>query len=758
MPAPGQAPEAAGGYAVVVAFAGTMGLSALLLFSVQPMVAKMLLPVLGGAPATWAVSLWFFQALLLAGYAYAHLLGTRLGPRAALAVHAGVLLAAFASLPIALPAALGAPAGSPYLWLLATLAFLVGLPFFALSASAPLLQLWFGRIGHRHSQDPYFLYAASNAGSLIALLAYPVLMEPLLPLSAQSRAWDWGFLSLAVAICGCGLSLLAQAGNAPLRPERDCTSAAPRPPTWGERASWIFLAFVPSGLLVAYTSYLTTDLASAPLLWVLPLALYLATFIAVFRTRALVSLGVLLALQPLAVAGALAAYEWKGDYSWIVSALGGMLAFVLTSLICHAQLYKYRPGAERLTDYYLCISVGGVLGGLFAALIAPLTFTTTLEYPLLLGFGMLARPQLWQTLASRRGCIRFGLLLGGAVAAIVLFAVLLANELLLKAHAELRLAVVCCLGLALIAAARWPQLATAAAAAMIAASAVLPSASAPVYAVRSFFGTHRVVDSAGGGYRLLLHGTTVHGIQQNRSGTGLLSRPTPLAYYHPSGPLAHALQLARGAKPEGALRVGVVGLGSGAMACHAREGEHWRFFEIDPAVVHIATTPSLFRYLARCMPQPDIVLGDARLTLAKESDGSFDYLMVDAFSSDAIPIHLLTVEALRLYVSKLSARGILALHVSNQNLDLPPVLEANLAALGAVSGVYAEGERGSGALASQVILMARNADELQQALAWHRARPLDGAGVRAWSDDYSDVLSAVWRRYKAKLATSFRRE
>jgi hypothetical protein len=758
MPAPGQAPEAAGGYAVVVALAGTMGLSALLLFSVQPMVAKMLLPVLGGAPATWAVSLCFFQALLLAGYAYAHLLGTQLGQRAALAVHAGVLLAAFASLPIALPAALGAPEGSPYLWLLATLAFLVGLPFFALSASAPLLQLWFGRIGHRHSQDPYFLYAASNAGSLIALLAYPVLMEPMLPLSAQSRAWAWGFLSLAVAICGCGLSLLAQAGNAPLQPERDCASAAPRPPTWSERATWIFLAFVPSGLLVAYTSYLTTDLASAPLLWVLPLALYLATFIAVFRTRALVSLGVLLALQPLAVAGALAAYEWKGDYSWIVSALGGMLAFVLTSLICHAQLYKYRPGAERLTDYYLCISLGGVLGGLFAALIAPLTFTTTLEYPLLLGFGMLARPQLWQTLASRRGRIRFGLLLGGAVAAIVLFAVLLANELLLKAHAELRLAIVCCLGLALIAAARWPQLATAALAAMIAASAVLPSASAPVYAVRSFFGTHRVVDSAGGGYRLLLHGTTVHGIQQNRSGTGLLSRPTPLAYYHPSGPLAHALQLARGAKPEGTLRVGVVGLGSGAMACHAREGEHWRFFEIDPAVVHIATTPSLFRYLARCMPEPDIVLGDARLTLAKESNGSFDYLMVDAFSSDAIPIHLLTVEALRLYVSKLSARGILALHVSNQNLDLPPVLEANLAALGAVSGVYAEGERGSGALASQVILMARSADELQPALAWHRARPLDGAGVRAWSDDYSDVLSAVWRRYKAKLENSFTRE
>jgi spermidine synthase len=369
---------------------------------------------------------------------------------------------------------------------------------------------------------------------------------------------------------------------------------------------------------------------------------------------------------------------------------------------------------------------------------------------------MLARPQLWRTLASRRSWIRFGLLLAGAAGAIFLLAALVANSALLEAHADLRLAVVCGLGLALIAGARWPQLATAALAAMIAASAVLPSASAPVYAVRSFFGTHRVVDSAGGGYRLLLHGTTVHGIQQNRSGTALISRPTPLAYYHPTGPLARGLQLARTGQPEGALRIGIVGLGTGAMACHVRPGERWRFYEIDPAVVHIATTPSLFRYVARCMPQPDIVLGDARLTLAKESDGSFDYLMVDAFSSDAIPIHLLTVEALRLYFSKLSERGILALHVSNQNLDLPPVLEANLRALGDVTGIYAEGERGSGALASQVILMARDGNRLGEALTWHKARPLNGASVRPWTDDYSDVLSAVWRRYKAKLERSFR--
>src|SRR5262249_5519973 len=227
-----------------------------------------------------------------------------------------------------------------------------------------------------------------------------------------------------------------------------------------------------------------------------------------------------------------------------------------------------------------------------------------------------------------------------------------------------------------------PPLAAAAPAAMIAATIALPSASAPIYVTRSFFGTHRVIDSAAGDYRLLLHGTTLHGLQQNRSGAALVSRPIPLAYYHPTGPLARALNLARGATA-GPLRVGIVGLGTGAMACYAAADDHWRFFEIDAAIVHIATPPSLFRYIARCLPAAEIVLGDARLTLARQNDGAFDFLMVDAFSSDAIPMPLITVEALRLYLNKLADRGILALHVSNQNLDLPPVLEANLAALSA---------------------------------------------------------------------------
>src|SRR5262245_32183336 len=406
------------GRSMVFAFAATMALSALLLFSVQPMVAKMLLPVLGGAPATWAVALCFFQALLLLGYAYAHVLGSRLSTGWSLLTHAGLLAAAFALLPIGLPAGLSPPEGNPYLWLMAMLAAMSGLPFFTLSANAPLLQLWFGRIGHARSPDPYFLYAASNGGSLVALLAYPTLIEPLFALPLQSRLWSSGFLLLVLAIAGCGLITLQR--------ERTCFrlppasgQAAPARLTWGRRLALIGLAFVPSGLLIAYTTYLTTDLASAPLLWVLPLALYLATFIATFRKRPLLNIGVLLALQPLVVAAALAAVEWQGDYSWAAAALLGLLAFAITSLICHTGLYQLRPEAPKLTDYYLSISLGGVLGGIFAALLAPLLFTGTLEFPLLLGLGMLGRPQLWRTPNAGRGLLRLALLVAAAVGSIL---------------------------------------------------------------------------------------------------------------------------------------------------------------------------------------------------------------------------------------------------------------------------------------------------------------------------------------------------
>jgi len=734
----------------LLAYTGTIFLSALLLFSVQPMIAKMVLPVLGGAPATWAVSLCFFQAVLLLGYAYAHLIGTRLPRRAALALHGAVLAAALLMLPIGLPVWFGPPPADAYFWLMALLAVSVGAPFFALSATAPLLQAWFAGLGHDRSASPYFLYAASNAGSLAALLAYPTVIEPLLPLTVQAQVWAACFLVLALMIAGCGVLMLTR--DPPL-----LSSAAASVPSnaivtkvdWRDRLGWVVLAFVPSGLLVACTTFLTTDLASAPLLWVIPLALFLATFIIVFRDPPLVSPRLMLVLQPIVVAVVMAASEWSGSLSWAAACLAGVLAFLVTCLVCHGELYQRRPAPDRLTDFYLWMSLGGVLGGIFAALLAPLLFTNVLEFPLLLGAGLACRPAVWRAANTPRAGLELALLLGAAGGLILLIDHLVGLGIIPQS-ADLRLHAIAALGVATIAAFRWPRLQLALAVAMILGFAMLAHASAPVHVTRSFFGTHRVVDTGGGAYRLLLHGTTLHGIQHN---TEPGPRPTPLGYYHATGPLAHGLALARAAAGSASqpIRVGIVGLGIGALACYAEPGDRWRFFEIDPAVAAIATNPKYFRFLSACVPDAEIVLGDARLTLAREPAGTFDVLVIDAFSSDAIPIHLLTVEALRLYEGLLSRRGILLLHISNQNLDLPPVVEANLAALAELKGVYAEGERGGGALASQVVLIARQGEILAPALRLPNARRLGDGTIRPWTDDYSDILSAVIRRYRAKL-------
>jgi hypothetical protein len=741
MPSPFPSVAIIGQRFLLPAFSATIFLSALLLFSVQPLVAKMVLPVLGGAPATWAVSLCFFQALLLLGYSYAHALAAR--GHAALWLHLPVLLTAGLLLPITLPQLTEPPLGNTYLWLLGALAGMVGLPFFALSASAPLLQAWFRGSAHRRSADPYFLYAVSNAGSLAALLAYPLLIEPLLPLTLQRQYWAAGFVVLAVMVAGCGLLMLAEPPASLARPK----PAAPV--SWRDRAHWAFLALVPSGLLVAFTTYLTTDLASAPLLWVLPLALYLVTFIVAFRDRVIRGKRVLLALQPAAVAGVLVANEWTGTLSWAVAAMLGLIAFLITSLVCHRQLYERRPGAASLTGFYLWLSLGGVCGGAFAALVAPLLFNNVLEFPLLLGLGMLCRPALRHDLTTQNGRVVLALLLAASCAAALLIAKLIGWNVVANTPST-RLYVLAALGLALIAVQRSARSEFAVAAALILSVALLPYASAPVYSTRSFFGTHRVVDTAGGAFRLLLHGTTLHGIQRNGDpGT----RPTPIGYYYAGSPMATSVALARVAAggPNSPLRVGIVGLGTGALACYRLPGDRWRFFEIDPAVARIAANPAYFRSLSACTPDAEIVLGDARLTLQREPAGSFDLLVLDAFASDAIPVHLLTVEALSLYGRLLAERGILTLHISNQNLDLPPVLEANLALLPQLTAVYAEGERGPAALASQDILVAAHPDALSGALKLPKARRLGAGGVRPWTDDYSDIVSAMLRRYADKL-------
>jgi len=486
---------------------------------------------------------------------------------------------------------------------------------------------------------------------------------------------------------------------------------------------------------------------------VIPLAIYLATFIAAFRPKPLIGVRLLALLQTASVALTLVLMDWNAPFAWVASCVAGTLAFTVTSLVCHRELYERRPGTEGLTDFYLWLSVGGALGGVFSALLAPHLFANVLEFPLLLGAGMLCRLGWTWRGASRRDWELLFLALAGAAALVVLTAFFAPWTW----TPSLRLYVLAGLGAVLIATLRWPLLEQAAALALVLAVALLPNGNRPVHVARSFYGTHKVVERPGSSFRLLMHGVTLHGAQRIEP-EGTNERPLPLTYYHPSGPLARGIALARTAAggPAQPLRVGIIGLGTGAMACHAINGDRWRFFELDPEVIGIAGNPAYFTYLSACQPDAQIVVGDARLTIAREPPASFDYLAVDAFSSDAIPVHLLTVEAIALYARLLSPRGVLAIHVSNQNLDLTPVVESNLGRIAGLKGVYAQGEGGGGAIRSQVILIARDESILAPALAWPKSRRLDKETVRPWTDDYSDVLSPFARRLRAKLGEALR--
>ncbi len=360
----------AGDRTALAVFAGALFLSAALLFSVQPMFARLVLPTLGGSPSVWAVAMCFLQATLLLGYGYAHLLNRYGGARLGLALHLILLAAALASLPFGLPEMLGPPpAEGAYLWLIGVLTLGVGLPFFAVSANAPLLQAWFARTDHPDAADPYFLYGASNLGSLLALLAYPVLVEPLFGLARQGAIWADGLALLA------GLVLVW------LTPATATAIVEAAASTWTDRCAWVLLAMVPSGLLVAFTTHLTTDLASAPFLWVLPLAVFLATFILTFRDRPIVPHRWALAVQPVAVAAAAAGLILPGaaDWTWGLFLGAGFVAFVATTLVAHRILYERRPASSGLTAFYLWMSFGGVLGGVFAGLLAPQIFDEVQE-------------------------------------------------------------------------------------------------------------------------------------------------------------------------------------------------------------------------------------------------------------------------------------------------------------------------------------------------------------------------------------------
>lgn len=728
-------------------FAITIFLGAALLFLVQPIAAKLILPLLGGSPAVWNSCMLFFQAALLGGYCLAHILG-KLRPRLQTTLYALALALpivgsiAFHRLILATPTTTPPPvSSSPIPWLLAALSFMVGAPFLFVSAAGPLLQRWFSATSHSSAKDPYFLYAASNAGSMLGLLGYPFLVEPWLTLTEQRRAWSIAFGLFAILVACCAVALKRNP-----TPEPSITSNQSAPVqslTWKQRALWLLLAFIPSSLTLGVTQHISTDIAAVPLLWVLPLSIYLLTFIIAFSKHTIPALFISRVLPILVLCLAVIALLNSREPIAVITAFH-LLGLFACALLCHTRLATSRPDPSHLTEFYLLIAVGGVLGGIFNAILAPLLFSSLVEYPVVLVLALLCRTRPASAQPDRA---LMTLLLSSAaplaVAAFLLSFPRLGPNLGLTSAGTLQALWIAIPAVLCLTVYRFTIPFALALAAMFAVAIHYANvASANLELTRTFFGILRL--SRDGDYVTLIHNTTTHGLQ-NRSEA---KRRIPLGYYHNSGPIGQVFETF-GATPLFD-RVGLVGLGSGALAAYGRPGQEMTFHEIDPAIVRIAENPNYFTYLSDSRATHRIILGDGRLTLAQVPDAHYGLIVLDAFSSDSIPIHLITREAIALYLTKLAPHGLLAFHISNHFLDLAPVLSRNADALG-LAMLWRKDEFDAktekvmddqGIYSSNWVLLARDPADfgtLPNDKKWLRAKSTPDAPL--WTDDYSNILS-----------------
>ena len=701
-----------------------------LLFLIQPMVARMALPRLGGAPAVWNSAMLVYQALLLGGYAYAHWLG-RLTPRLQGWVHGAVLVTAALWLPIGVLAR-DLPSGvSPALWVPWLFGLSIGPLFLAVAAQTPLVQRWYAIASG--GRDPYALYAASNLGSFAGLIAYPLLVEPLLALPAQSRLWSIGYLLLVVLTLACATRLPRSAPGA---------FAAPASPVPSRQTVlyWVTLAFVPSGLMLATSTYITTDILALPLLWVMPLGLYLLSFTIAFAGRRGIA-DAISSVAPLAIL--LFGGVMMGGYSPHPLFNAGVALFLLfvASVAVHTRLYRCRPKPDRLTGFYLAIALGGALGGVFAALIAPAIFDWTYEYPLLILAAGLLVPQIypfaWQErLWTARRPARFVTL----AIALLLGSLLMLRIRGVSGFAEDEQGAVftaVAAGGAVALGARVPSaLVLAGALVLFGGYRTVALSLKPGVRTRSYFGVYTVRDDVG--RRVLIHGNTVHGVEL----TGSAARERmPTTYYVAGSGIGQAMAALPGLYGPHA-QVGVVGLGSGTLACYATAGQGWRFYEIDPAMVRIARTR--FRFLPDCLPGAPVRIGDARISLSREPAASLDLLALDAFSSDSIPVHLMTQEAFATYAKVVRPRGLLLVHVSNRFIDLEPVIAAatRIGGWHAVKLAYRPPEGESWASLSDWIALSRD-PAVVAALMTRDAEwtPVPAyPGFTPWRDDFATVL------------------
>jgi SAM-dependent methyltransferase len=740
-------------------FAITVFASATLVFLVEPMVAKLVLPLLGGSPSVWNTSLAFFQAALLLGYAYAHGL-QRIGSiKLQGAVHCVALLIAAAVLPLRIHEVFGPPSSlQPNLWLLGVLAASIGAPFAVLSATAPLVQAWHARLPAADGdKETHTLYAASNLGSLLALLAYPLVVEPTLTVRVQTLGWSAIYAGFFLLMAGLAVTVSRASSG---RPATVVAPAAAVPAvSWKDRLAWITLAAIPSSLMLGVTNYITTDIASAPFLWVVPLALYLLSFIIAFQERPALSRELTLTLQGAALAACVTLLPHRMTF-FVILLVVHLGCFFLTALMCHQTLVARRPPPARLTEFYLLMSVGGVIGGGFNAFVAPVIFDNVWEYPLVLVLACLARPWGHGTV-PRKTWVLMAIGIAAALASPII-------NTFLAPHIYARPVVGGLNQIQLTEMILKLTLAVAAVSAFMLRSraliflAVLAALSVGTNAAadkvntsqtwRSFFGVLRQSQTSVPGIgqvRMLSHGTTLHG------GQALDPKWAchPLVYYAHTTPIGQVFDAVQLGKP--AIRIGAVGLGTGSVSAYVRPADRLTFFEIDPLVVRISSDPAHFSYTTRCAKGPiDYVLGDARLTVAKQPAETFDILLIDAFSSDAVPAHLLTVEAVRGYLTHLKPDGVLILHLSNRNLDLKGPAQAVAKAAGGVALLQdyrpKPNEITDWAAPEDALIVGRSQAALDRFAGDTRWKPA-ATTVRPWTDDYTNLAGALWRRMVERI-------
>lgn len=734
-------------------YAITLLVSAALIFSVQPMFSKMLLPLLGGTPQVWNTAMLFFQVMLLAGYAYAHATTHFLGIRAQSVLHILLLILFMFVLPIGIPENWEPPTDrDPTFWQLSLMMLVVGGPFFILSGSAPMIQRWFSATDHPDAHNPYFLYGASNLGSMSALLAYPFLIEPFFALGGQATNWMYTYIFLTVLTVICAAMVWSD-----IKEDHKTGSvhtATPRT-EWPIRFKWLLLAFLPSSLMLGVTTYITTDIASVPLLWVLPLALYVGTFIIVFSRRTYLQYKTIATLTGVFLVLMLVEQISFVSVHPIVGIFTHLSLFFFAALLCHTELAQSRPKSEKLTEFYLIMSIGGALGGFFNAIIAPQFLYLPIEYTAVLIAIMFLRYQndnekefsvsLNRTLQSVKNSSLLDNILRTEVISLVivtgsaLFALYSGNSIVIGNVC----AGVIAFFLLLNVNTRWLF----AVSGMIVLIAFAPGLvnrvtidHDTIHVSRNFFGILKVVDQEK--ERLLMHGTTTHGTQ------ALLEdyRLTRLSYYGKTSPLNdvfdyHDLR-------ESPQNMAVVGLGIGVVACYTKEGRHYDFYEIDKDVVDIAENEKYFTFLSDCGSPYDIILGDGRLQIAKQPEETYDLIVLDAFSSDNIPVHLITKEAVELYLSRLKEGGFLVFNVSNNYLDIEPVLAKIAESLNVQAYAHSRmgediGDTGLFSYPSHWVVLSssnRVIDFLEDR-GWSAAntRP----GVNVWTDTFSNIVSVL---------------